>query len=132
MGLLLETCFPELSTAGTTPAKLTMELRRENRRTSPISAINWTAVASPTPYMARTVSYSGSCWASRVITVRRTASVGCFQQRENAFKTSVQLPEQKVRLGFHVPHRLPRRPGIGQEGLLAARGGPICTFPALK
>lgn len=65
VGLLLEMCFPESSTAGSTPAKLTMELRRGNRRTSPIFAISWTAVVSPTPYMARTVSYSGSCSSQR-------------------------------------------------------------------
>ena len=40
VGLLLEMCLPDSSTAGSTPAKLTIELRRGKRRTSPISAIN--------------------------------------------------------------------------------------------
>ena len=68
-------CLPESSTAGSTPAKAEIELRWGKRRTSPIFAISGGAVFSPTPYMARTVSYSGSCLASLSISARRTASV---------------------------------------------------------
>lgn len=55
--VLCVSCLPDWSTAGSTPAKPTMELRRGKRRTSPISAMSCAAVVSPTPYMARTVSY---------------------------------------------------------------------------
>ena len=75
VGVLCVSCLPDWSTAGSTPAKPTMELRRGKRRTSPISAMSCAAVVSPTPYMACTVSYSGSCEASRVISARRAASV---------------------------------------------------------
>lgn len=44
-------------------------------RTSPILAISCAAVISPTPYMAWTVSYSGSCLARRNISVRMATSV---------------------------------------------------------
>lgn len=73
--VLCVSCLPDWSTAGSTPAKPTMELRRGKRRTSPISAMSCAAVVLPTPYMARTVSYSGSCEASRVISARRAANV---------------------------------------------------------
>ena len=66
--------LPDCSTSGSTPAKPTIELRRGNLRTSPISAISWAAVISPTPYMARTASYSGSCRARRFISCLRLAS----------------------------------------------------------
>ena len=75
VGTLLALCLPDWFTAGSTPANPTMELRRRKRRTSPISAMSCTAVVSPTPYMARTVSYSGSCFARRVISARKAASV---------------------------------------------------------
>ena len=57
------------------PQSLQWRCGRGKRRTSPISAISCAAVVSPTPYMARTVSYSGSWDASRVISARRVASV---------------------------------------------------------
>ena len=75
VGTLLALCLPESSTPGSTPAKPAIELRRGKRRTSPISAMSCAAVVSPTPYMVRTVSYSGSCMASLVISARSAASV---------------------------------------------------------
>ena len=53
-------------------------LPKNSNTTSPIFAISCGAVFSPTPYMARTVSYSGSCRARRSISARRTARVGGF------------------------------------------------------
>ena len=58
----LESCIlPEPTTPGSTPAKATIELRCGKRRISPNSAMRCGPVDFPTPYMAITVSYSGSC-----------------------------------------------------------------------
>lgn len=57
--LLLEMCLPDSSTAGSTQAKLIIELRQGKRRTSLISVMSYAAVVSPTPYMGRTIHTSG-------------------------------------------------------------------------
>ena len=67
VGVLCASCLPDWFTAGLTPANPTMELRRGKRLTSLISAISCAAVVLPTPYMARTVSYSCSTRLSHIL-----------------------------------------------------------------
>ena len=122
VGLLLDMCFPDSSTAGSTPAKLTMELRRGKRWISPISAISCGAVFSPTPYMARTVSYSGSCRAGRSISVHITASVALTEAGSFAAVVNEQLGAAVFRQSRDMAHAVHINTGVDSlvEGNMAA------------
>ena len=127
MGTLFALCLPDSSTPGSTPAKPTMELRRGKRRTSPISAISCAAVIFPTPYMAHTVSYSGSWDASRVISRPQSGQRGLSRQKLLSSRDNEQL----CVLVFRQCRKMATASGVNVQRLLCTEMVSLAFAPLL-